>query len=78
MDAADNACRALNSTLIPVDIAYGPCHIPVVVPQENRPMQSKLDLLQGTLDVMVLRTLSTLGPLHRYGIAPKNRAGQRR
>jgi PadR family transcriptional regulator PadR len=32
-------------------------------------MQSKLDLLQGTLDVMVLRTLSTLGPLHGYGIA---------
>src|ERR1700686_4459676 len=32
-------------------------------------MQSKLDLLQGTLDLMVLRTLSTLGPLHGYGIA---------
>ena len=32
-------------------------------------MQPKLDLLQGTLDLMVLRTLSTLGPLHGYGIA---------
>src|SRR5581483_7169478 len=31
--------------------------------------QSKLDLLQGTLDVMVLRTLEVLGPLHGYGIA---------
>ena len=31
--------------------------------------QSKLDLLQGTLDLMVLRTLSALGPLHGYGIA---------
>ena len=31
--------------------------------------QSKLDLLQGTLDVMVLQTLSTLGSLHGYGIA---------
>jgi PadR family transcriptional regulator, regulatory protein PadR len=30
---------------------------------------SKLDLLQGTLDLMVLRTLSTLGRLHGYGIA---------
>jgi len=30
---------------------------------------SKLDLLQGTLDLMVLRTLSVLGPLHGYGIA---------
>ena len=31
--------------------------------------QSKLDLMQGTLDLMVLRTLSALGPLHGYGIA---------
>ena len=31
--------------------------------------ESKLDLLQGTLDLMVLQTLSTLGPLHGYGIA---------
>ena len=30
---------------------------------------SKLDLLQGTLDLMVLRTLATLGSLHGYGIA---------
>jgi len=30
---------------------------------------SKLDLLQGTLDVMVLQTLTALGPLHGYGIA---------
>ena len=29
----------------------------------------KLDLLQGTLDLMVLRTLETMGPLHGYGIA---------
>ena len=32
-------------------------------------MQTKLDILQGTLDLMVLRTLSTLGSLHGYGIA---------
>jgi PadR family transcriptional regulator, regulatory protein PadR len=31
--------------------------------------ESKLDLLQGTLDLMVLRTLSAMGPLHGYGIA---------
>jgi PadR family transcriptional regulator, regulatory protein PadR len=30
---------------------------------------SKLDLLQGTLDVMVLQTLHSIGPLHGYGIA---------
>lgn len=33
------------------------------------PHESKLDLLQGTLDVMVLRTLAALGPTHGYGIA---------
>jgi PadR family transcriptional regulator, regulatory protein PadR len=30
---------------------------------------SKLDLLQGTLDLMVLQTLDVMGPLHGYGIA---------
>lgn len=29
----------------------------------------KLDLLQGTLDLMVLQTLATMGTLHGYGIA---------
>jgi PadR family transcriptional regulator, regulatory protein PadR len=29
----------------------------------------KLDLLQGTLDLMVLQTLSSMGPQHGYGIA---------
>jgi transcriptional regulator len=32
-------------------------------------MNDKLDLLQGTLDLMVMQTLSTLGPQHGYGIA---------
>ncbi len=30
---------------------------------------SKLDLLQGTLDLMVLQTLDVMGPVHGYGIA---------
>ncbi|HET9408140.1 MAG TPA: PadR family transcriptional regulator [Candidatus Sulfotelmatobacter sp.] len=30
---------------------------------------SKLDLLQGTLDLMVLQTLASMGRLHGYGIA---------
>jgi len=30
---------------------------------------SRLDLLQGTLDLLVLQTLHTLGSLHGYGIA---------
>jgi len=28
-----------------------------------------MDVLQGTLDFMVLQTLETMGPLHGYGIA---------
>ena len=30
---------------------------------------AKTDVLQGTLDLMVLKTLEGLGPLHGYGIA---------
>lgn len=30
---------------------------------------SKSDILQGTLDLMVLKTLDAMGPLHGYGIA---------
>jgi PadR family transcriptional regulator PadR len=30
---------------------------------------AKAGILQGTLDLMVLQTLSTLGPLHGYAIA---------
>ena len=30
---------------------------------------SKLDILQGTLDLMVLQTLAAMGSLHGYGIA---------
>jgi PadR family transcriptional regulator PadR len=33
--------------------------------------KSRLQLLQGTLDLIVLRTLSTMGPLHAYGIATR-------
>lgn len=32
-------------------------------------MSPKLDLLQGTLDLMVLQTLAAMGKLHGYGIA---------
>jgi transcriptional regulator len=31
--------------------------------------ESRSDILQGTLDLMVLQTLDVLGPLHGYGIA---------
>jgi len=32
-------------------------------------MAPKTDVLQGTLDLMVLKTLETMGTLHGYGIA---------
>jgi PadR family transcriptional regulator, regulatory protein PadR len=32
-------------------------------------MGKKTDVWQGTLSLMVLRTLETIGPLHGYGIA---------
>ena len=31
--------------------------------------QGKTDVLQGTLDLMILKTLDGMGPLHGYGIA---------
>jgi PadR family transcriptional regulator PadR len=33
--------------------------------------QPKADVLQGTLDLMVLHTVATLGPLHGYAIAAR-------
>ncbi|HEX4498085.1 MAG TPA: PadR family transcriptional regulator [Thermoanaerobaculia bacterium] len=30
---------------------------------------NKSDILQGTLDLMVLKTLDAMGPMHGYGIA---------
>ena len=34
-------------------------------------MSNKADIFQGTLDLMVLKTLETLGPLHGYAIAAR-------
>jgi PadR family transcriptional regulator, regulatory protein PadR len=31
--------------------------------------RSKADILQGTLDLMVLKTLAVMGPMHGYGLA---------
>src|SRR5574341_1783565 len=35
----------------------------------GRAMAERLDVKQGTLALMILRTLQVLGPLHGYGIA---------
>jgi len=34
-------------------------------------MSSKSDVLQGTLDLLVLNTLETMGSMHGYGIAQR-------
>jgi PadR family transcriptional regulator PadR len=33
--------------------------------------KSRIQVLQGTLDLIILRTLSSLGPQHAYGIAAR-------
>jgi PadR family transcriptional regulator, regulatory protein PadR len=34
-------------------------------------MKSRAEVLQGTLDLIVLKTLDVMGPLHGYGIAQR-------
>ncbi len=34
-------------------------------------MKTKQEILQGTLDLIILKTLDTLGPQHGYGIAQR-------
>jgi PadR family transcriptional regulator, regulatory protein PadR len=59
----------------PVAMPQDPCHTPVTIPQEQgatahvMPTDSKSEILQGTLDLMVLKTLAAMGSLHGYGIA---------
>ena len=35
------------------------------------PNEAKADVLQGTLDLMVLQTLATIGPMHGYAVAAR-------
>jgi len=44
-------------------------HSDVGIPTRGPVGESKLNLLQGTLDLMVLQTLAVMGALHGYGIA---------
>src|SRR5277367_2729610 len=53
----------------PVAVPQKMWHPDVVITQESGMGESKLDLLQGTLDLMVLQTLAAMGSQHGYGIA---------
>ena len=35
------------------------------------PNKEKADVLQGTLDLMILQTVATMGPLHGYAVAER-------
>jgi PadR family transcriptional regulator PadR len=48
---------------------HGTCYAHVAMTQKAPPSHPRLELLQGTLDLMVLQTLQGLGPQHGYGIA---------
>jgi transcriptional regulator len=51
-------------------LTHEPASATVAITQEQRNLpEKKLDLLQGTLDLMVLQTLTAMGSLHGYGIA---------
>ena len=39
------------------------------MPKGRAPRQDRVDVLQGTLDLMILQALDSMGPLHGYGIA---------
>src|SRR5207249_12256831 len=49
------------------------CHMRSVIllwlSHRREPMADKADVWQGTLALMILKTLETMGPLHGYGIA---------
>src|SRR5688572_210060 len=41
------------------------------MPSKENPGKEHVELLQGTLDLIVLRALSTMGPLHAYALATR-------
>ena len=52
-----------------MEIGYTPVVYQVKAYQMKDEHAAKADVLQGTLVLLVLRTLDALGPLHGYGIA---------
>ena len=61
----DDSFGISSRALLPSQLKYA--MLPVGNPINH--MREKTDVLQGTLALMVLKTLDVLGPLHGYGIA---------
>jgi transcriptional regulator len=58
--------------MLPVAFPMDQRHSPVAKPNdpsERSRMKQRQDVQQGTLALMVLKTLDVLGPLHGYGVA---------
>lgn len=63
--------RVEGSIDFPLDIPQEEADTPLNIPHERKhPMaETRSPILQGTLDLMVLKTLEQMGSLHGYGIA---------
>jgi PadR family transcriptional regulator PadR len=53
----------------PLDTQMECYYPPSDIQMENDMALQKSDVLQGTLDLLVLKTLDTMGPMHGYAIA---------
>lgn len=62
------AVRGLDSKNDPMDIPKEQM-VPLLCAKEGAMSSEKSEVLQGTLDLMILKTLHALGPQHGFGIA---------
>jgi PadR family transcriptional regulator PadR len=56
-------------TFFPVDNQHKEDYLLLIVNRRHAISDPKTDVLQGTLDLMILKSLETMGTLHGYGIA---------
>jgi Transcriptional regulator PadR-like family len=61
--------RSAAQSIFPVDMPQVFRNTPVVTPQEPTLSGDKSEILRGTLDLKILKTLEVIGPSDGYGIA---------
>ena len=66
---AEPAVCFTSNMIFPVDIPQEVLSYSCVQATGGRMTKDRSEILQGTLDLMVLKTLDAMGPLHGYGIA---------